>query len=268
MTSTLRQLPSPREAPIQPYDRALIEGGGGEIAGLLTAYTHDPRIRDAVPVDTLVRELAVRYVAATLVFLTHVLPPIPSIARRVLGAGHAPIAQPQAELMERNPIEALQRWARRYRKVGGTLLYEARGIFLQLTVPRVLVEFGLPIPPDTLASVRFPEEMPDPAYLRRIVTAQTAGGVRWIGTSIQERDAEIQELFAAYWVALGVRLLRVREPERAHAVESRFEAEGTRVADALLRMYLPMQIYREWRLNALAIYNEMMLTPSGDGLLR
>jgi hypothetical protein len=248
--------------PIDPMDLAMANGERRPFVELLESHADALHGQPSRIINDLADDLVAYYVADTLAYLSRMLPPRSrGFGARILSirpANPEDLRAPDPTRLESEPRQTLVHWVENYRTTGGTLMVEARTIFRHLGVPNAFKAQGLPIPPMSLAAVPFPEEWPTSEYLRELFVAAAPTTYYWDPQQIADREALYREAFYQCYVGLGVRLLQVALPKEADRVERIAIGDGAQAADSLLRMLMPIDIYRKRRLEALAIFEDLV----------
>lgn len=246
---------------IDAYDLALVGGDIQLFSECFEPYAESLTGQPSRLVLECANALYAYYIADTLAYLSRMLPPPRRsglFSRSGRRSGGAEILAPDPKLLHDKPQEALVQWADQYSEIGGIMLLEARALLRQLSVAEVLRAQNIRLPSGALGDVRFSEELPDSEYLRALLINNTSRAFYWDERLLAEGEARLRAAFDECWIAYGVRYFRVGNPKQAPFVERAFAQEGGAVADAMLRMYMPIGVYRKRRLEALAIFQEMI----------
>ena len=249
---------------IEPVDLALVDGDRQLFTEFLEPFMMALHGQPARIVKELADDLYAYYLADTLAYLTHLLPAPPTPRRTVLGrrvvrpANPAELQAPDPEQMQSNPRQALVDWVGYYRPTGGMLMLEARALFRNLSVAQVFKARNLPIPPDSLANVRFAEEMPSTDYLKNLIVDVFPSNFYWNAQQLVVQVEQFQEAFQQCLCNLAMRYLRVALPAEGDRLAHVARNQGANVADSLMRMQMPIDVYRKRRMEALAIFQDLV----------
>ena len=252
----------PPVRPIEARDLAIASGDRKILIEYLEPFAAALGGQPARLVHDLADAIYAYYIADTLAYFTRMLPPPPKRFAGLRIQGGAPeISAPETALLQGNPQKALEQWIGRHKHNGGIMMREARAVLRHLTVAQVLRDHKLRVPKEALGVVRASEELPHQQYLHNLITASGPPNYYWDDQALFKRETLLREAFEATWIAHGVRYSRIAVPDQALRIEMIFNKEGGAVADSMLRMEMPIDVYRKRRLEALAIFEEWIAPP-------
>lgn len=248
--------------PVEPADLALVQGDRTAFSVFLEPFSEALHGQPARLITILADDLFAFYVADTLAYLTRMLPQVRRGGglrlRAVRRPGPGELHAPDLAAMEHAPQQVLADWAAYYRGTGGALLLEGRAIFRHLSVPQALRAQNLDFPPEKLMDARFAEDLPTSNYLQDLIVSAYPSTFYWDVRELAEREESCRQAFLCCLVGLGVRFLRSSKPDDAERLHRAASGEGMVVADSLMRMLLPIDLYRKRRLEAAAIFHDVV----------
>jgi hypothetical protein len=251
-------------SPIDPLDLALVEGDSQLFSEFLEPFVASLHGQPPRIVKVLVDDLYAFYVADALAYLSRMLPPPPMRRRLIVGRPSPHFSKPtrllapDPEMMQNAPPQALAAWASHFRSTGGALLLEARALFHHLSVAQVFKAHNLAIPEDSLGAVFFVEELPTAENIRSLILQVFPPDYDWDTHQFAAREVQFSQAFQHCLTSIGVRYLRVAMPAEAERLEGVARAEGLQVADTMMRMQMRVDVYRKRRLEALAIFQDLV----------